>query len=67
MPRAIPARGYWAGVECIALNDEPGERDPNALIGYASVHVLSAAFGLPTRTVAIDVVRLRGRYNKEEA
>lgn len=51
--------GYRAAVECVALGDEPGELDPEAMAGYASVHAVAAGFGKTTREVAEAVVRVR--------
>jgi len=65
--KAPVRRGYRAGVECIALNDEPCEMDPAEMTGFASVMVVAMLFGKDQRTVAEDVVRLRRRLQEQGA
>jgi hypothetical protein len=55
---------YREGVEIIALNDEPTEMDPEAMIGFASVMLLAALFGVEQSRVAADVVKFRKKWAK---
>ncbi len=53
---------YRRGVEFIAYNDNDGEIDADVVghvAEYLSVAALAAAFRVPERTVARDVVRIR--------
>lgn len=50
---------FWRGVICIALNDEPGITDADAMTGYASVHAIAEAFNCSTAYVAKRVVDYR--------
>lgn len=50
---------YRHGVEIIALNEEPEERDPAVVAGMVSVGLLATLFGVTTERVAGDIVRYR--------
>jgi hypothetical protein len=52
-------RGYKAGIECIALNDEPEDMDAEHMRGFASVMLLAHLFGKTQEKVARDVVAYR--------
>lgn len=53
---------YRAGVEWIAMNDEPTERDPELVKGVISVCLLADLFGCEAAVVAQDVVRYREKH-----
>lgn len=53
--------GYRAGIEMIALNDEPLEMDADAMVGFATVMLLGFLFGKEQEEVARDVVKFRKR------
>lgn len=57
---------YRDGVDFIAQNDEPAERDPKEVDGLATVVMLASIFGVSTERVARDVVRLRTKLAKAE-
>ncbi len=47
---------YEEGIEFIALNDNPGDRDDvKDILGYFSVVMLSHLFGVNQHKVALDV------------
>lgn len=50
---------YRHGVEIIALNEEPEERDPKVVAGMTSVGLLATLFGVDVKRVAGDIVRFR--------
>lgn len=50
---------YRRGVEFIALNDEPLDRDETSVRQYISTITLSEVFGKPTDVIAKDVMRIR--------
>lgn len=50
---------YRHGVEIIALNEEPEERDPGVVAGMISVGLLATLFGVTTERVAGDIIRFR--------
>lgn len=52
---------YRKGIEWIALNDEPDDRDAENVAGYISTILLSDLFGKDPDDVARDVVRYRER------
>ena len=52
---------YRAGVEWIALNDEPQEMDLEAISGYISTILLAVVFDKNIDKVAQDVLRFRER------
>lgn len=59
--------GYKAGVEFIALNDEPtymSDEEQEWMAGFASVHLLALLFNKEPATVAADVVKYRRNYHK---
>jgi hypothetical protein len=65
MPRMRPA-SYRAGVEWIALNDEPGDRDPETASDYISSLLLAELFGVEPERVGRDVVRYRTKHDPIE-
>lgn len=52
---------YRYGVEWIAMNDEPSERDIEAMSGLISVCLLADLFGKDQSRVAEDVLRFRAK------
>ena len=50
---------YRDGVFWIAWNDEPTDRDADAIAGYISTLLLADLFGVDPYRVANDVLRLR--------
>lgn len=61
--REEPRSPKWRfGVEWIALNDEPTERDPEAVASLISVALLADLFGKTTEDVAKAVLQYRKRH-----
>ena len=52
-------RGYRYGVRWIAVNDEPGDFEPDRISGYISTLLLADLFGKDPEEVAADVVTCR--------
>lgn len=58
MSQARPT--YRAAIEWIAINDSPGDAEPEeALRGYLTVALVADLFGLSCERVAKDVAALR--------
>lgn len=56
---------YRAGVEFIALNDEPEDLDAGSVEGYVSTIAIATAFRVDPLIVALAVVRYRRKAIKE--
>lgn len=52
---------YREGVAWIALNDEPGDDNPDSVSSYISTALLADLFGKTTEQVARDICRYRDR------
>lgn len=50
---------YRFGVQWIALNDNPGENEPEEMNGYVSVALLADLFGIHPERVVKDVLAYR--------
>jgi hypothetical protein len=50
---------YREGVNWIAFEDEPGDRDVEAIAGYISTCLLADLFGKDRNDVARDILRAR--------
>lgn len=57
-PRTIAQR-YRDGVEWIAFNDEPSDRNPESVAQFISTLLLADLFDKTPETVAAAVIRMR--------
>lgn len=60
---AMKRASYRDGVDWIACNDEPSDRDLASVAGFISVILLATIFGVDAERVAADVIRQRKRDN----
>jgi hypothetical protein len=54
---------YRDAVSWIALNDEPGDRDPETVAEIISVVLTAELFGAAPERVATDIIRYRTKHD----
>jgi hypothetical protein len=62
---AMKRAGYRAGIEWIAVNDEPTDTNPETIADYISSMLLADLFGVEPKRVGRDVARYRAKHSAD--